>query len=145
VAIEEDGDFVVAWASYDEDGNGDGVFSRSFDVSGTAASAEIQVNQYVSGHQSDPAIGLDGTRMVVVWDGDTQDGSSTGVFAQRFNNLAVLDIDGDGAVDPLTDGLLVLRGEFGFTGATLVTGAVHLTACTRCDAAAIQGYLQTLL
>ena len=58
--------------------------------------------------------------------------------------LSPLDIDGDGEVTPLTDGLLVLRWEFGFVGATLVTGAVDLVNCTRCSSVAIQSYLTTL-
>jgi hypothetical protein len=54
-----------------------------------------------------------------------------------------LDADGDGEVEPLTDGLLVLRDLFGFTGATLTTAAVDLADCTRCDAAAIEPFLDT--
>jgi hypothetical protein len=56
----------------------------------------------------------------------------------------VLDIDGNGALDALTDGLLVLRFLFGFTGATLTSGAIG-PGCTRCDSAAIVPYLQTLI
>ena len=56
----------------------------------------------------------------------------------------VLDIDDDGELVPLTDGLLVLRFLFGFTGTTLTTGAVDAD-CMRCDAAAIEPYLQGLL
>ncbi len=36
----------------------------------------------------------------------------------------MLDVDGDGALAPLTDGLLLLRYLFGFSGATLTTGAL---------------------
>jgi DNA-binding beta-propeller fold protein YncE len=59
--------------------------------------------------------------------------------------VPVYDIDGDGQFDALTDGLLLLRYGFGFTGATLVTGAVDLANCTRCTAAAIEAYIQALL
>jgi hypothetical protein len=55
------------------------------------------------------------------------------------------DIDGDGQNDPLTDGLLLLRYLFGFTGATLVTGAVDVVNCTRCTAAVIEPYIESLL
>ena len=55
----------------------------------------------------------------------------------------MLDIDDNGTLDPLTDGVLVLRFMFGFTGTTLTNGA--LGACSaRCDATAILPYLQTL-
>ena len=50
------------------------------------------------------------------------------------------DIDGDGQLDPLTDGLLLLRFLFGFTGAPLVAGAVDLVNCTRCTALEIEAY-----
>jgi hypothetical protein len=54
-----------------------------------------------------------------------------------------LDVDGNGSFGALTDGLLVLRYLFGFTGTTLTTGAVG-GSCTRCDAAAIVAYLDGL-
>jgi hypothetical protein len=43
----------------------------------------------------------------------------------------------------LTDGLLVLRFEFGFTGTTLTSSAVG-PGCTRCDHTTILPYLQSL-
>ncbi len=52
------------------------------------------------------------------------------------------DVDGDGAVKPLTDGLLVLRHQFGFTGSTLISGAVDTNA-TRTTASEIETYLAT--
>ncbi|HEX2465302.1 MAG TPA: hypothetical protein VHR17_11835, partial [Thermoanaerobaculia bacterium] len=54
--------------------------------------------------------------------------------------FAVLDVDANGQVLPLTDGLLVLRHLFGFTGATLTNGAVG-GGCSRCLAADITAYL----
>jgi hypothetical protein len=57
---------------------------------------------------------------------------------------AQLDVDGNGSVEPLTDGLLVLRFLFGFSGTTLTNGAVG-GGCTRCDSGAIAAYLQGLL
>ena len=51
------------------------------------------------------------------------------------------DVDGDGESDALTDGLLVLRYRFGFSGATLITGAVDLANCTRCTAVEIEAFL----
>ena len=71
------------------------------------------------------------------------DGSSIDSYLDGLG--LVLDVDGNGTITALTDGLLVLRFLFGFTGATLTTGAVDANLCTRCDAAAIQTYLQTLI
>jgi hypothetical protein len=40
------------------------------------------------------------------------------------DSLLVMDIDGNGESDALTDGLLLLRGMFGLTGDALITGVV---------------------
>ena len=53
------------------------------------------------------------------------------------------DIDLNGMVAPLTDGLLLLRYFFGFRGATLTTNAVA-GDCGRCSAAEIEAYIQGL-
>jgi hypothetical protein len=144
VATDDGGDFVVAWQSQ-QDGDFYGVFARAFDADGMPLAAEFQANSYTPGFQIRPAVDRSGNRFVVTWISyPDQDGSANGVFAQRFQTLAVLDIDANGAVAPLTDGLLVLRFLFGFTNATLTTGAVAQD-CTRCDAASIEGYLDTLI
>jgi hypothetical protein len=82
--------------------------------------------------------------LVIAWQDSVRDGSSYGVFAQRYlTAVLTMDIDGDGAVEPLTDGLLALRYLFGFRGAALVTGAVGV-GCGRCDAPSIENYLAGL-
>jgi hypothetical protein len=86
----------------------------------------------------------DDGNFVVVWQSAPQDGDTEGVFGQLFRRLSVYDIDGNGATDALTDGLLILRYFFGFRGATLVTGAVG-AGCTRCDAPAIEGFIAAQL
>jgi hypothetical protein len=58
--------------------------------------------------------------------------------------VKLLDVDGDGATEPLTDGTLIFRWLFGFRGATLTGGAVDLGHCTRCDAMSIDDYLSGL-
>ncbi len=147
VAVDHDGDFVVAWRSNLQDGFTFGIFARSFSSTGIAQTAEFQVNSFTPGDEttSDLAIDADGDFVVVWASAFDQDGSNHGIFAQRFATLAVLDIDGNGATAPLSDGLLVLRYLFGFTGATLTAGAVDVAGCTRCNAGAIQAYLQTLV
>ncbi len=52
-----------------------------------------------------------------------------------------LDVDGDGNVKPLADGLLMLRYTFNFTGDTLINNAVDPT-CTRCTSGLIESYIQ---
>src|SRR5687768_8177476 len=46
VAVDHDGDFVVAWTSYGQDGSGGGIFARVFDRVGSPLTDEFQVNQF---------------------------------------------------------------------------------------------------
>ncbi len=71
--------------------------------------------------------------------------SSSAAIQSRINNLGdFLDIDGNGAVDPLSDGLLILRYLFGIRGATLINGVVAQDA-TRNTAAEIEEYLAKMV
>jgi hypothetical protein len=141
-----EGDFVVAWRSFGQDGSDFAVFARRVSSAGLALGSEFQVNSYTSLVQNRPSVAAAASGdFVVAWDSAGQDGYAQGVFAQRFAAPKILDIDGDGAVAPLTDGLLALRFLFGFTGTTLTSGAVNTDGCTRCDAGAIEPYLQTLI
>jgi hypothetical protein len=54
-----------------------------------------------------------------------------------------LDIDGNGKTDPASDGLLILRYQFGFRGPALVAGALASDA-TRTTPAAIESYLASI-
>jgi hypothetical protein len=144
VAIDQgSGDFVVAWQSTGQDGASDGVFARHFDGNGSPRGTEFQVSTFTLGIEREPAVAMSAGGAVVTWQGD-HDGSGAGIFAQRYLRIATLDVDGNGSADALTDGLLALRYLFGFRGGTLTTGAVG-AGCTRCDAAAIEAYLATLL
>jgi hypothetical protein len=53
---------------------------------------------------------------------------------------SMLDVDGDGEVLPMTDGILLLRYLFGFGGEVLIEGAIG-AACTRCNAVEIENHL----
>jgi hypothetical protein len=84
------GAFVVAWEAYEQDGDGRAIFARRFATEGEALGSEFQVNEFTLQSQQLPAIacGEDGA-FVVVWESLTQDGSSYGVFARRFDGEGV--------------------------------------------------------
>jgi hypothetical protein len=146
LGMDGDGGFIVAWESSGQDGGLNGVFARRFDAAGGGLGSEFQVNAYTPGDQKFAEIGVDGDGdFVIAWESNLAGLTGDDVFAQRYATLSTLDVDGNGLFDPLTDGILVLRYLFDFTGANLVTGAVDLVGCTRCDAAAIEGYLQSLV
>jgi hypothetical protein len=54
---------------------------------------------------------------------------------------SMLDVDGNGLNKSLTDGLLIVRWLFGFTGSMLTQYAVDLGTCTRCSAQQIEPFL----
>ena len=99
VAVDDDGDFVVVWQSGDgQDGDERGIFARRFDASGAALGGELQVNNYSTGNQRQPAVAMTGSGdFVVAWQSRDQDGSGYGVVARLFDDEGV----------PITDDLLV--------------------------------------
>ena len=54
-----------------------------------------------------------------------------------------LDVDGDGEVTALTDGLLIIRSLFGFSGSSLSAGAIA-TDALRTDGPAVATYIETI-
>jgi hypothetical protein len=140
-----DGRFVVVWESLLQEGSGYGVFARVFGSTGQPMGPDFQVNSYTPSNQARSAVTLGGDDgFVVVWHSYQQNAGVTGVHAQRFALLAPFDVDGNGTFDALTDGLLILRFGFGFSGQTLISGAVG-TGCTRCDPASIAAYMSTMI
>ncbi|MDJ0609183.1 MAG: cadherin domain-containing protein [Kiloniellales bacterium] len=86
ITVLNDGGFVVTWEG---EGTGDsaGVFGQIYNSSGTAVGSEFRVNTTTSGTQSAPTSAtLTNGDFVVVWESDGQDGSGTGVYAQRFDS-----------------------------------------------------------
>ena len=87
VAAGVDGDFVVVWQSYEQDGSHYGVFGRRFSKAGAPLATEFQVPAYVTSVQSQPRVAAQASGdYVVVWQSFGQDGSSSGIFARRFSS-----------------------------------------------------------
>lgn len=73
------GNFIVVWQ--DEE-----VIARRFGTDGTPESGELRVNTETSDSQGEAAVAADAAgNFVVVWDSYGQDGSSYGIFGQRFD------------------------------------------------------------
>jgi len=86
VAVSSNGDFVVAWESYGQDGDRIGVFAQRYASDGTEQGAEFQVNTYTTDDQEDPSVAVAANGdFVIVWGSrDGRDGSDDAVFAQRY-------------------------------------------------------------
>jgi hypothetical protein len=86
VAIDEQGNFVVTWTSWIQDGDGFGVFARHYDASCTASGDELQVNQTVAGDQTSPVVAMDNRgNIAVAWQSQDQDGDGLGIYLRTFN------------------------------------------------------------
>lgn len=86
IAGDSNGGFVVTWeAARNLDGSQTGVYSRRFSVGGAPGGADVRVNTFTQGAQGHPGIAADANgNHVIVWDSAGQDGSGSGVYAQRF-------------------------------------------------------------
>ncbi|WP_175516956.1 cadherin repeat domain-containing protein [Planctomicrobium piriforme] len=95
IAMDSDGDFVVAWedgsfSGNGQDGSGRGVYAQRFDSSGAAQGGEFRVNSYTTSDQTFPAVGMDSAgNFIVSWGSSGQDGSSGGVYAQRYDSAGL--------------------------------------------------------
>jgi hypothetical protein len=90
VAMDQTGDFIVAWQSYGQDGSGLGAYAQRYNATGVKQGVEFRVNTYTSGNQYEPSVAMDTAGdFVVAWQSFYQDGSSWGVYAQRYNATGV--------------------------------------------------------
>jgi len=89
VASDSSGNFVVVWQSYDQDGSVNGVFGQRYDSIGAPLGPEFRVNTYTTARQDAPAVASDAAgNFVVGWQSLAQEGSSYGVFGQRYSAIA---------------------------------------------------------
>ncbi len=123
VALDADGDFVVTWTSYGQDGAGNGygaganglngVYARRFTSDGNASSGDFRVNTTTANNQqhSKAAMDADGD-FVIAWESFQDRPSSNllpdspnsyGIYAQRYASTAKLG----------TAGYLGANGEMG--------------------------------
>lgn len=85
VAMDHDGDFIVAWQSFPQDGSGNGVYARGFSAAGVPQGDEFRVNTFTTLAQDDPSVAADDAgNILIAWRSDGQDGSSLGIYAQRY-------------------------------------------------------------
>jgi hypothetical protein len=95
--------------------------------------------------------GLPVIRHLFGFSGESLTSAAVGTSAERGTSELVsgyltdaeseLDIDGDGALEPLTDGLLLLRYLFGFSGDSLISGAIG-SGAERDTADEVEAYIE---
>ena len=86
VAVEADGDYVVAWTEQGPTQEESDVYARRFNADGVPRGEPFRVNTYLTSVQNAPSVAVnDAGAFVVAWSSWEQDGSMEGVFAQRYD------------------------------------------------------------
>jgi hypothetical protein len=94
VASDFDGNSVVVWQSYGQDGDGYGIYAKRFDANGVAQQAsgaapgvtEFRVNVETRGWQVMPSVAMNAAGdFVVAWQGNDANGYGD-IYARRFNS-----------------------------------------------------------
>jgi hypothetical protein len=95
VAMDADGDFVVAWNSYGQDLGGGGkyaggAYAQRYNAAGVPQGGEFRVNTFTIDHQGDTSVAMSPSgNFVISWLSYNQDGSGIGVYAQRFDAAGI--------------------------------------------------------
>jgi hypothetical protein len=94
VAIDVDGDFVIAWQSVGQDApptSGYGVYAQRFNAAGAPQGGEFRVNSFTTDNQFYPSVAMDyAGDFVIAWHSNHQGpGSTSQVYAQRYSAAGV--------------------------------------------------------
>jgi hypothetical protein len=85
-AMDSDGDFVITWFSYGQDGSNWGIYAQKYNAAGNAQGSELQVNTYTTDNQVYPSVAMDnGGDFVITWT-SVQYGSYPDAFARRYDS-----------------------------------------------------------
>jgi hypothetical protein len=87
VAMAPNGNFVISWESWNQDGHEWGVYAQRYNAAGVAQGPETLVNTNTTSFQWNTHLAIDAAgNYTIVWDGFTYDGNEWGVFGQRFSS-----------------------------------------------------------
>ena len=144
------GTYIITYSAIDAAGNAATEVTRSVIVVELIGTLDIDGNGQYDALTDGLLLlrgmfGLDGSALVtgtIASDAAYTESVDIESRIETLGNLA--DIDGNGDIDALTDGLLTLRYLFGLQGDTLINGVVAVDA-TRKTAEEIEAHLETLM
>lgn len=86
VSANKDGNFIIVWTSWEQDGDKGGIYGQRFFSDGRKNGSEFRINTYVKNYQWLPkAVYFDNGSFAVVWSSWNQDGNRDGVILQLFD------------------------------------------------------------
>jgi hypothetical protein len=109
VAMDVNGNFMVVWASYDQDAAGTwGIYKQEYNADGTANGGQVRVNSTLGGNQMNPALAMNAVgQAVVAWAGNGSTDSS-GVYFQRYSTALIVDTTSQSYDSPVTSGTITI-------------------------------------
>jgi len=100
VAMDVEGNFIVVWSSYGQDGSSNGIFGQLFDPNCIPIGDEFQINTYEFDDQKYPAVATkESGEFITIWQSYEQDGSGWGIFGDTGPKICCADFTGDGFVN----------------------------------------------
>jgi hypothetical protein len=94
VAMNDDGEAVIAWESDGQDGSGGGVYAQLFNIDGSFVGDEFRANIFTWSSQHDPAVAHSLRSTFLSWTSGSQDGDSDGIYARFTVTSDILFRDG---------------------------------------------------
>jgi len=85
VVVDNEGNFVVVWTSFNQDGDKTGIFAQRFKPDGSPRRKEFQVNTKTQGWQEHPDIAVDGQgNFVICWQSYEDADQAYDIFARKY-------------------------------------------------------------
>lgn len=107
IAVDGSGNYVLAWQSFPEDFERQGIYARRLGRDGQFISDEFRVSQELEAFQDFPSVSvLDDDGYLFAWESAGQDESGFGIFARRFAGPLGADLrvlSGAGQVAPINE------------------------------------------
>ncbi|MEA3207025.1 MAG: hypothetical protein QOE70_82 [Chthoniobacter sp.] len=89
-AMDAAGNFIITWSSNNQDGDSWGVYAQRYNAAGVAQGGEFRVNTTTTNAQEESSVAMNAAGdFVVAWSSLNTDGSSWGIYAQRYNAAGV--------------------------------------------------------
>ncbi len=85
IAMDVNGNFIVAWTSFGQDGDKGGIYAQRYLANGTPNGVETQINTTTTNSQDNVAVTMTTVgAYTLAWNSYAQDGSFDGVYLRAF-------------------------------------------------------------
>ncbi len=87
IAMDDAGNFMVTWTSYNQDGDHHGIYGQIYNSSASVTVSEFAVNTTTTNSQDHPSVSvIESGNYTVAWTSWAQDGDKGGVYTRSFQS-----------------------------------------------------------